>query len=455
MNHSRPPSNPPRLRQVNDATGRLLRRALSQSHPPTTYRDVEDGVQRIEQILARRSRGSQFLVAFALAGALAVVLLLIRDRHGWGPASRPSTPSVAASAVAQIGTEPSEDGVPIGDHASHRLGDGTVVSVPAEGHAVISRPAQTRTVVDLERGTVELAVSPRAPGEQFEVTAGRFRFRVVGTRFRVAREATGLSLSVAEGRVEVVEKDQVLQVVEAGGTWREEKSEPEKSEPGRQLGQAATQPGRATNGPTVASSVASDPDCLAFARSGEHVSALECFKRQARGEGVAAEIGLYESARIEHAIKGDPRRALETLRAYRERFPHGALSVEVALKSVQILTELGREGEALELSETLLRNGQRTAPEAELRWLRGKLFKRQGRLDAAASEFSRAADSSGALRERAKLERADCLEKLGQREQARIEYQTLSETGNARTRDEARRRLARLGVEEASNNELE
>lgn len=459
MNH--PSINPPRLRDANDAMGKLVRRVLSE--PPAANFNVDSRFERLQGLLKSRARPSSFVYAYALAGVAALVAVVAWVSYGRFELTdhAKSLFATAKSAHVHIEREPARGDVQLGDRASHRLDDGTTISVPAEGHATVTRVSQHRTVVTLSRGAVELTVSPRKVGEEFEVAAGRFRFRVVGTRFRVAQDTKGIGLTVSEGRVEVLENGQVLKVVDAGGTWTEF-----ESEQGTQLDPVAPQEVRTASTPgnrlrerdagmPISSSAPAEVDCLALARGGEHAAALTCFKRQARGGGVSAEIGLYEGARIEHEILGDPRRALETLKRHRERFPAGTLSVEVRLKMIQILTELGRDSEALDQSETLLSSGQRTAPETELRWLRGKLYKRQSKFDRAASEFARAAAAGGALQQRAKLEQADCLERIGNVEQARAEYETLLGAASTSVRDEARRRLTKLRPREVLTNEAE
>ncbi|MGE5787168.1 MAG: FecR family protein, partial [Myxococcales bacterium] len=385
-----PSANPPRLCDTNDATGKLLRRVLSE--PPAATFNVDSRFERLQQRLTTRPRPLPFIYAYGLAGVAAVLAVVAWMSYGRLAVTDHEKSLLATSASARVPMESelARGEVQLGDRASRRLDDGTTISVPAEGHAIITRVSQNRTVVKLSRGAVELNVSPRKVGDELEVAAGRFRFRVVGTRFRVAHDKKGVGLSVSEGRVEVLENGQVLKVVDAGGTWTE--FEPEQ---GTQLEQDAAPEVRTVSnlGTSHAeqdaeiaarSSAPVKVDCLALARGGEHAAALTCFKRQSRGGGVSAEIGLYESARIEHEILGDPRRALETLKQHRERFAGGTLSVEVRLKVIQILTELGKDGEALEQSEALLSSGQLTAPETELRWLRGKLYKRQGRFDRAA-----------------------------------------------------------------------
>lgn len=456
---TQPPINPTRLRDTDDAVGRLLRRVSSE--PAAGNFNVESRFERLQQQLTRPARPSRFAYTYGFAGMVAAVIVVAAVAYGRFRRAYHDEPvhATAASALVPTRSQVVQEEVTVGDRGLHRLDDGSVVSVPAEGNATIKRPSRTRTLVELSRGAVELSVSPRRVGEQFEVAAGRFRFRVVGTRFRVAHETNGVGLTVAEGRVEVTENGQVLRVVDAGGTWSEF-----ERERGTQLDPRTTPEVRTASSPRAGfkeqntrakehPAAPSSPDCLALARGGDHAAALTCFQRQATGAGISAEIGLYESARIEHEILGDPRRALETLESHRGRFPGGTLSVEVRLKMVQILTELKRDSEALDQSEALLGSGQLKAPRTELHWLRGRLYKRQGRLDRAAHEFSRAAATDGALRERAKLEQADCLERLGNIEHARVEYEALSGAANTRVRDEARRHLLKLRQGEISPNE--
>jgi TolA-binding protein len=324
----------------------------------------------------------------------------------------------------------------------YQMRDGTVVSTGEESRVKITTPTKAQTIVRLDTGAVELAVTPRKAGDNLEVLAGRYRFRVIGTRFRVEQNKNGLRLHVDEGKVAVVENDRILQVVDKGHEWLE----PLRTDP------------TATKGPllkalpiktrTHTDDVTIETNCLLAAREGKHEAALSCFKHQAEGNGVAAEVALYESARIERELLGKPAQALATLDQYQQRFPAGTLWLEARLLAVQLLVELGKDGQALTESQDLLISERAQSRFSELHFLRGKLYRRRGNCAQAIDEFAKAAVSTNSQSDRARLERASCLEELGHRNEARIAYEQLSQSTHANLRNEAQKRLERLTREE-------
>jgi hypothetical protein len=89
--------------------------------------------------------------------------------------------------------------------------------------AVASGRAQARTTeIALSKGSIELHVLPRAPGHDFAVSAGRYRFTVVGTAFTVSQTGSHLELVVSEGTVAVWRETKRLATVGAGGQWEAE-----------------------------------------------------------------------------------------------------------------------------------------------------------------------------------------------------------------------------------------
>jgi len=94
------------------------------------------------------------------------------------------------------------------------------VTLSRGGRATAFATAAAATV-DLDAGEAELAVEkrPAGAGHAFEVTAGAYRFTVLGTRFRVVRANGQVTLSVTEGRVAVSRGAERLTEVTAGGFW--------------------------------------------------------------------------------------------------------------------------------------------------------------------------------------------------------------------------------------------
>jgi predicted negative regulator of RcsB-dependent stress response len=321
--------------------------------------------------------------------------------------------------------------------------DGTVVSTGENGRVKISTPTKEQTLVQLDAGAVELAVTPRTPGTRLEVLAGRYRFRVIGTRFRVEQNNNGLKLRVTEGRVAVVENDRILQVVDQGHEW----TEPAAVDPTITKQPPSTVAPIETHAPTE--EVKTETNCLLAAREGKHDVALSCFKEQAKNNGVSAEVALYESARIEHELLGKAAQALATLSHYRQRFPEGTLWLETRLLAVQLLVELGEDDQALTESRELLQSERAQSRFAELHFLRGKLYRRRGNCEQAINEYAKAAVSTNSQSDRARLERASCLEELGNRREALVTYERLSQSTHANLRNEAQKRLERLTREGA------
>jgi predicted negative regulator of RcsB-dependent stress response len=324
----------------------------------------------------------------------------------------------------------------------YQMRDGSIVTTGENGRVKITTPTKEQTLVQLDTGAVELAVTPRIAGDRLEVISGRYRFRVIGTRFRVEQNKNGLRLRVDEGKVAVVENDQILQVVEKGHEW----TESVVIDP-----TATNQP--LLKAPPVESRTRTDKgitetNCLLAARQGKHEEALSCFKQQAEGNGVAAEVALYESARIERELLGKPVQALVTLDQYRQRFPEGTLWLETRLLAVQLLVELGKDDKALTESQDLLKSTRAQSRFSELHFLRGKLYRRQGNCTQAINEYAEAAVSTNSQSDRARLERASCLEELGRRKEARMTYEQLSQSTHANLRNEALKRLERLNREE-------
>jgi hypothetical protein len=153
-----------------------------------------------------------------------------------------------------------------------------------------------------------------------------------------------------------------------------------------------------------------DPDCLALARAGEPRAAEQCFSAQATGNGLAAEMALYEVARLRRDVLGDADGALAALDDHRARFARGSLRQEVDVFRVELLARLGRAREALASSAALLASPGGRERAAELHLLRGNIY-RQDLADpvSAAREYEQARALGGAAGEQARRR----LEQLG------------------------------------------
>ena len=91
-------------------------------------------------------------------------------------------------------------------------------------------------------------------------------------------------------------------------------------------------------------------------------------------------MALYELARLRRDVLGDADGALAALGDYRQRFPAGSLRNEVEVSRIELLARLKRGPEALEASERLLGTPGGRERAAELRLLRGNVYRAAGSL---------------------------------------------------------------------------
>jgi len=199
---------------------------------------------RVLAQVGRRSRRVPMIAAgLATAGVLAVVALVVLHRDAAvptgtvasksalfvsapsprlasteapPPTAQPSrTPPVSTPPIASIrlGTLPAS--LPAG--TVDLVGQATAVLSP---DAVASGRARAgNTEVVLSKGSIELRVLPRAPGQQFTVNAGPYRFTVVGIAFTVSQTRSRIELVVSEGKVVVSRGTKRLATVGAGAEW--------------------------------------------------------------------------------------------------------------------------------------------------------------------------------------------------------------------------------------------
>jgi tetratricopeptide (TPR) repeat protein len=317
------------------------------------------------------------------------------------------------------------------------LADEAIVDVTDETSARVSADAAWVRVV-LERGQVALHVEKRvAGGPGFEVAAGPYRFRVLGTRFRVARALPGaapIELWVDEGRVAVTRGGRTLSVVEAGGHWGDQAAREVVTAPASRAHNAAPPP------------VSPRARCSELAeRASTAPQAVTCYLAQSREDGVAAETALYEAGRLRRDALGDSAGALEVFQQYRTRFPRGMLRPEVDLSIVELLPKVNRHREALDEIGRLLAEGRGEERAAELHVLRGNIYREvledfaRAEQDYAAAETSRAPSVGDAT-----FFRGVCLQAQGRADEARATFERYLAAHAARFAEEAQRRLLRL-----------
>jgi tetratricopeptide (TPR) repeat protein len=197
----------------------------------------------------------------------------------------------------------------------------------------------------------------------------------------------------------------------------------------------------------VTAEIAPPSDCGIRAESDAR-RGLECYLLEARGNGLAAEVALYEAARLRRDALNDPAGALESLNEHRRRFPAGNLKFEIDLSIAELLPALGRHREALSDIEALLKTPSNVERRGELLLLRGHVL-RDGFHDWPGAERAYAgavetAGTKGRAADAGAFWRAVCLESMGRRDEAKRAYTSYL----ARTRPlhaaEAARRLQAL-----------
>jgi hypothetical protein len=501
-------NEPARLIETDDAAGALLRESL------VDYAAGLDGQRAWARVQARQPRPARWpwqvlVVASVCAAGIAVAV-------GTGREERPATASVAAPAAPAGGPiiVPLEAEAPADKdegtqeaaarpearhrhRAAHALAvrmqpqaleagqeltladDGTRVHLAAGGLAAVSVPERGRTVVTLSRGKVGATVTRRRPGEHFEVQAGPYTFRVVGTSFTVELARGQARLAVAEGVVAVNAGERELERITAGGSWSSgtvtppaavepepapetpPAAEPAAIEAPRPVPppvravEAAPEPARAVVPPrglpappreAPPARTPASGECLARARAGAtSQAAAECLAAAAGKRGLDAEIALVELARLRRDALNDPKGALAALAEYRARFPMGSLYEEALGASVDLLIRAGDGPAALAESERLLRRVGTDQRRAELHLLRGNVLRvLEADCRRADAEYAAAASGAPRVADDAAYWRAVCLASAGERAAAARAFARYLERPKAQHASEARARLEGL-----------
>jgi hypothetical protein len=113
--------------------------------------------------------------------------------------------------------------------------------------------------------------------------------------------------------------------------------------------------------------------CAQLARGGAAEQALACYEKLASGNGMSAELALFEQARLEGKVLRRPERALRTLSDYRQRFPNGSLRGEAMLAQIDWLLAAGDSAHARQVVDEALVSGLLRERTAELERLRATL----------------------------------------------------------------------------------
>ncbi|HUJ59698.1 MAG TPA: FecR family protein [Kofleriaceae bacterium] len=259
----------------------------------------------------RRVRPWQLGVAGALAAAAALIVWLVARTPDRPQVATAPPPPVEEPTRAVSGETPSA--VQFGD---------IHITLDADSAVVMQHEAD-RPIALLERGAAWFSVAPRGARPAFEVRAGDLAVRVIGTRFRVARDAEHAEVAVDHGVVEVTFRGSVVRVG-AGESWTSEA-------PGTVAEVAAAEPEPVLAPPArprPRAAAPSPPPDRDRARYDELVG-LEVKDPQAAIQGYLelakssrwADVALFAAARLA-ADRHDPR-AQTLLSIYLRRFPHG------------------------------------------------------------------------------------------------------------------------------------
>jgi hypothetical protein len=325
------------------------------------------------------------------------------------------------------------------------LSDGTRLELSPKGLAQIRREHQKFTV-SLSRGSIDVVVTSRPVGREFQVEANGYRFNVIGTRFRVAVGDELIKLEVREGRVAVFGTSETLATVSAGQSWQGSVRPPVDQEPPTQ-----PTPGPSGANPEPASTVApaetaeSAADCLRLAREDQAGLAARCYERVAAGRGLSAEMAQVELARLRRDVLHDSPGALRALRDYAARYPNGAFHTESAISLVELLVQTGQSQAALAEAERLLVSGAARERQGELHLLRGRILQdKLGDCGRAEREYATVAADPGPIGDQAQLRQAQCLEALGRSDEAIKTYRAYLDRASPANAAVARARVEKL-----------
>ncbi|MGC4089260.1 MAG: hypothetical protein QM756_15515 [Polyangiaceae bacterium] len=141
---------------------------------------------------------------------------------------------------------------------------------------------------------------------------------------------------------------------------------------------------------TVSAATPPASPCAELARDGKYDEAAACYGTQARGDGMASELALYEKARIEAKALNRAGDALATLEQYAQRFPHGVLATEASITRIELLIRGGQSDAALSAIERALSAAGGREREGDLQAWRAELLAARNDCTAARSALERA-----------------------------------------------------------------
>ena len=237
-------------------------------------------------------------IGLGLAAAAALVFVLVRR------------PDEAPAVV--IDDAPSR--VVSGDSPSAISFADAHVELAAQTAVVLARQADHPTAL-VERGAAWFAVAPRGDRPPFVVLAGDTTVRVIGTRFRVARDGERADVEVEHGLVQVEFRGTRVQV----GAHQHWSSEAPAIV-------AAIAPPLPPAAPPAPPAPRGEFERLTALEARDPAAALGGYLALAATAGPWAEVALFAAGRLA-ADRGD-RRAETLLTQYVQRFPRGANRVD-------------------------------------------------------------------------------------------------------------------------------
>lgn len=281
------------------------------------------------------------------------------------------------------------------------------------------------TPPEVKSGKAHFSVPHQSSGQRYVVRAAGYRVVVLGTVFDVGVESTGVSVHLQTGVVDVedAQSGQRVAHLSPGQHWSSAEVPAAAAPPPPSSSSSVattTAPARALRRASrrliaTADAAPEAAAILASARqarqAGDARHALALYGRLAHGGGQLAESAQYEMASIEDEDLHDPARALRSWERYREQHSRGVLRAEADLSIIEMLTELGQDGRALDEARGFLRRNPGSERRGEVARVAGDLSRTRGDCKQAVLFYDQALASrlSPADADDAAFQRAGCL----------------------------------------------
>jgi len=285
---------------------------------------------------------------------------VVRERHSprrwWLAAPLAAAAIFAVVLIVHTPARPNRDEGPTrvvseASSSSVSLGDAHIALEPHSAIVMDSHAGAPNVLV--EHGAAWFAVEPRGSRPPFVVIAGDMRVRVIGTRFRVARDAERIEVVVDHGIVEVGYHGELVRVTNGQHWSSDAPSVVAMAEPEPAPAPVTPEPAPVTPAPIVPApapivhspahvpsvahpvtppapathSPAADRDAARYAELSRREAsspdaAMAGYLALSKGSGRWAQVALYAAGRLA-ADRGEPR-ATTFLEIYLRRFPNGA-----------------------------------------------------------------------------------------------------------------------------------